>query len=247
MENEKQDDKNLVMSYHRMRRWVGYLGISLPFFLIIGNWVFHIIKINENKSLMEMCCYQYSCTTFLRDSISEYYYTPMGELFVGTLSAVAFFLFLYKGYDKKAGETMPSDSFMTNFAGICAILVAIFPMDFDHCFPDNFRTFISHEPVGKIHYISAVLFFISLGIISLVNFRRTKTVSDFGKMPSHNFYKWCAIGIFASLFLIIMFRTIPLLNQWASDQNFQYLFWFETTSLLFFGASWLKKGRVSNN
>lgn len=241
------EEKNLVMSYHRMRRWLGYLGISLPFSLFIGNWIFHTLSIYKNDLWMEMGCSSYSSSTFLRDSISEYYYTPMGELFVGTLCAVAFFLFLYKGYDKKEGETIPSDSFMTNFAGICALLVAIFPMDFDHWLADNFRTFISHKLAGTIHYTAAFFFFLSLGIICIINFRRTNTVENFGKMPSHNFYKICGLGIFGSLFLMALFKCSPFLHQWAVQINFPYLFWFETSSLLFFGASWLKKGQVSNN
>jgi hypothetical protein len=193
---------------------------------------------------MQMCVCDYSSANHSRDSISEYYYTPMGELFVGTLCAVAFFLFLYKGYENKKGEFMPSDGFITNFAGICALLVAIFPMDLDECTGDNFRTFISHQLVGYIHYIAAVLFFISLGIMCLVNFRRADTTQDFGKLPTHDFYKWCGIGIFASLTAILLFKVVPFLSDWAIAVDFEFLFWFETTSLLFFGASWLKKGQV---
>lgn len=240
-------EKNLVMSYHRMRRWVGYLGLGLPFALLIGDRLFHTLKIYQNSNVMEMCEGNYTSTNHSRDSISEYFYTPMGELFVGTLCAVAFFLFLYKGYKKRPGEFMPSDSFMTNFAGICALLVAIFPMDLEYCTADNFRTFISHRPVGIIHYVSAVLFFITLGIMSLVNFRRTDTLENFGKMPSHNFYKWCGIGIFASLIAILLFKLVPFLNEWAKSIDFEFLFWFETSSLLFFGAAWLKKGQLSSN
>lgn len=241
------EEKNLVMSYHRMRRWVGYLGLGLPFALMLGDWLFHALKLYQNPKIMSMCSNEYTSINHSRDSISEYFYTPMGELFVGTLSAVAFFLFLYKGYEKKEGEFMPGDSFMTNLAGICALLVAIFPMDLSNCTGDNFRNFISHELVGKIHYISAILFFISLGIICIVNFRRTYSTELFGKMPSHNFYKYCGFGIFASLLAIVCFKLIPFLNIWAKNNDFEYLFWFETTSLLFFGASWLKKGLISSN
>jgi hypothetical protein len=241
------EEKNLVMSYHRMRRWVGYLGLGLPFALFIGDWLFHELKIYRNPNLMQMCKCNYGSINHFRESISEYYYTSMGELFVGTLCAVAFFLFLYKGYQKRAGEFMPGDSFITNFAGICALLVAIFPMDMPECLPDNFRTFVSHKAVGLIHYFAAVFFFVSLGIMCLVNFRRTKTVAQFGEMPSHNFYKWCGVGIFASLIAILLFKTVPFLKEWEDRHDFEFLFWFETTSLLFFGASWLKKGQVSSN
>lgn len=241
-----EENKNLVMSYHRMRRWVGYLGLGLPFALLIGDWLFHKLKIDQNDALMHMCNGNYSSTNHTRDSISEYFYTPMGELFVGTLCAVAFFLFLYKGYENKEGEFMPSDGFMTNFAGICALLVAIFPMDLEQCTADNFRTFISHKPVGYIHYGAAVLFFVSLAVMCLVNFRRADTVENFGKLPGHHFFKWCGIGIFMSLVAILLFKLVPSLNAWAKAIDFEYLFWFETTSLLCFGASWLKKGKVEN-
>ena len=242
------NDRNLVMSYHRMRRWVGYLGISLPFTLFFGNKLFDFLKIYQRTTLMQMCdlCFQSSGT--LKGSISEYYYSPMGELFVGTLCAVAFFLFSYKGYPLKEGEAkFTSDSLITNLAGLCALMVAIFPMDFDSCFNNNFRSFISHPFVGKIHYISAVLFFSLLAVMCLLNFRRTDTVSNFGKMPSHNFYKWCGRGIIVSLVLAGLFKVITPLNEFAKEHDFHYLFWFETTSLLFFGASWLKKGQVSSN
>ena len=239
------EEKNMVMSYHRMRQWVGYLGVGLPFALWIGDCLFHYLKIHQNPYLMQMCKCNYTSSNDLRDSISEYFYTPMGELFVGTLCAVAFFLFLYKGYKRKPGEFMPGDSFMTNFAGVCALVVAICPMDLEHCNADNFRTFISYKPIGYIHYGAAGLFFVSLGIMCLVNFRRTKTVAEFGTKPSHNFYKWCGIGIFASLIAIPLFKFVPFLNEWTKDSEF--LFFCETAALLFFGASWIKKGQVSSN
>lgn len=242
-------ENNIVMSYHKMRRWVGYLGVSLPFSLWIGDYFFHKLKISSNESLMKMCTPKYNSNEYLRSSISEYYYTPMGELFVGTLCAVAFFLFCYKGYPKKQGELLPSDSFMTNLAGICALLVVIFPMSFKNCveLSDNFKTFVSNKPIGTIHYISAIVFFISLGIISLVNFRRTSTVEKFGAMPSHNFYKWCGIGIFISLLSIPLFKFIDILENWAHTNGFPYLYVFETTALLFFGASWIKKGQIASD
>jgi FtsH-binding integral membrane protein len=66
-------------------------------------------------------------------------------------------------------------------------------------------------------------------------------------MPSHDFYLWCGIGIIVSILLIATFKFITPLKEWADNIHFQSLFWFETTSLLFFGASWLKKGQLSSN
>lgn len=236
---------NLVISYHRMRMLVGILGISLPFTLLIGNTIINELGLLNNDSLIHRnCqCYYHPYSNF-KDSISDYYYTTVGELFVGTLCAVAFFMFSYRGYTKKAGEFMPSDSFMTNLAGICALGVAIFPTSETSCLSDNLRTFISSRYIGYIHYSFATVFFISLSVMALVNFRRTYAVEKFGTMPSHNFYKYCGIGILVSIAIIALYSFTPLHE---TLKNTPVIFIFETTSLLFFGASWIKKGLIDSN
>jgi hypothetical protein len=236
---------NLVISYHRMRMLVGILGISLPFTLLIGNTIINELGLLNNDSLVlrDCQCFYHPFSNF-KDSISDYYYTTVGELFVGTLCAVAFFMFSYRGYPKKAGELMPSDSFMTNLAGICALGVAIFPTSQTSCLSDNLRTFISSTSIGYIHYSFATVFFVSLSIMSLVNFRRTYAVEKFGTMPSHNFYKYCGIGILVSIAIIALYSFTPLHE---TLKNIPVVFIFETTSLLFFGASWIKKGLIDSN
>ena len=236
---------NLVISYHRMRMLVGMLGISLPFTLLIGNTIINELGLLNNDSLILRECQKfYHPQSNFKDSISDYYYTTVGELFVGTLCAVAFFMFSYRGYPKKAGEFMPSDSFMTNLAGICALGVAIFPTSQTGCLSDNLRAFISSTSIGYIHYSFATVFFVSLSIMSLVNFRRTYAVEKFGTMPSHNFYKYCGIGILVSIAIIAIYSFTPLHE---SLKNIPVVFIFETTSLLFFGASWIKKGLIDSN
>jgi hypothetical protein len=236
---------NLVISYHRMRMLVGILGISLPFTLFIGNTLINQLGLLNNADLILSDCQRLyvPCSSF-KDSISDYYYTAVGELFVGTLCAVAFFMFSYRGYPKKDEELLPSDSFMTNLAGICALGVAIFPTSETSCLSDNLRTFISSKYIGFIHYSFATLFFISLSIISLVNFRRTYAVEKFGTMPSHNFYKYCGIGILVSIACIALYSFTMLPK---TPKMIPIVFIFETTALLFFGASWIKKGLIDSN
>ena len=78
MNNSIKTDPRLI-SYQALRRAVGCLGISLPFAVITGNYFFgHCMHI--------------------QDSISHYYYTITGSLFVGILCANAMFLIAYKGY-----------------------------------------------------------------------------------------------------------------------------------------------------
>jgi uncharacterized membrane protein len=60
-----------LTSYRNLRRWVGILGLALPFALVIGD-------------------------LGLERSISAYYYTDMRNWFVGTMWATGFFLIFYR-------------------------------------------------------------------------------------------------------------------------------------------------------
>ena len=90
---------NIVRSYKELRLTVGIIGMLLPFALML--WI-------------------YIAGEQLPDSISKTYYTSARNLFVGSLSAVALFMFFYNGYNK-------TEDWLGNFAGIFAIGVAFFP------------------------------------------------------------------------------------------------------------------------
>ena len=93
------DARSLVLSYLGLRRAVGYIGIGLPFVLLIG------------KLLLQ--------GGPLPGSISAYYYSDMRNVLVGALFAVAIFLISYR-YDTP-------DARAGTLAGIMAIGVALFP------------------------------------------------------------------------------------------------------------------------
>ena len=93
-----------TFSYLHLRKTVGWIGILLPFVLMLG--VFAITN-----------------TTQVEESISHYYHTDMRNVFVGALSAVALFLFFYCGYDS-------IDHWISNFAAFFAIGTALFPTTF---------------------------------------------------------------------------------------------------------------------
>ena len=88
-------------SYMALRNAVGWIGILLPFVLMIG--VFLIFK-----------------GEIIHESISHYYHTGMRNVFVGAICAVALFMFFYTGYDGK-------DNWIGNIAGFFAVGVALFP------------------------------------------------------------------------------------------------------------------------
>ena len=89
----------LIMSYLLMRMLIGVIAVLLPFALILANWIIgHGIQ----------------------SSVSGYYYTPMRNIFVGSLCAIGVFLVSYDGYDL-------ADRTITDVAGLCAICIACFP------------------------------------------------------------------------------------------------------------------------
>ena len=77
----KLDNGSLVISYLTLRTTVGVLGILLPFLVSLG----------------ALLIFQ----TPLQDSISAYYYTGTRGVFVGTLWALGFFFFAYRGYERQ--------------------------------------------------------------------------------------------------------------------------------------------------
>ncbi len=90
----------LVISYLRLRKAVGIIGIALPFVLAVG------------KSLLE--------GSGIESSISSYYHTVMRDVFVGSLCAIAVFLMSYRGYQRK-------DQIASNLASVSALGIALFP------------------------------------------------------------------------------------------------------------------------
>ncbi len=97
----KRDLSSQLHSYLSLRKAVGWIGILLPFALVLGN-----MAIYGNSTILQ--------------SISIYYHTGMRDLFVGALCAIALFLFFYRGYDR-------TDDIMANLAALMALGVAFFP------------------------------------------------------------------------------------------------------------------------
>ena len=69
-------------TYFALRKAIGLIGMALPFVLMLGNYLFF----DGNVIL---------------PSISQYYHSPMRDVFVGGLISIASFLFFYSGYGKE--------------------------------------------------------------------------------------------------------------------------------------------------
>ena len=97
---KNSDVERMLTQFLALRRAVGILGILLPFWLLLGGYLWA------------------GCP--VQDSISDYYHTGMRDWFVGILFAIGLFLFSYKGHDKQ-------DDVCGHVAFMFAMGVAVFP------------------------------------------------------------------------------------------------------------------------
>jgi magnesium-transporting ATPase (P-type) len=242
--NNNNDD--LVVSYLAIRRTIGWLGLLLPFMLLIGNYIVNSLGILNSNFFINTSCYTapYKDAGSFKFSVSHYYYSSVGELFTAVLCAVALFMFCYKGHKLRPGEKGLSDSAMANLSGIFALGVVLFPTSSTFCISGNMRSFLSSSNTGYIHFGFASLFFIALAIMSMVNFRRTEKREAFGKLKNHKTYLACGIIMLACLALIAVYSI------WIQDLHIDWLdkihpvFCLEAIALIAFGTSWLIKGRL---
>ena len=78
----------VVLSYYTMRRMVGFIALALPFALAAGSILAALLGSGHLPHPL------------LQRSISDYYYTPMRDIYVGSLCAIAAFLACSRGYDR---------------------------------------------------------------------------------------------------------------------------------------------------
>lgn len=229
--HEAQKDSNdLVLSYTALRQFLGYLGAVLPLSLI---------------------AYAIGTPRGFERSISDFYYTPMGDLLVGILCAIGVFLLCYKGFKPLRGEWI-TDRRTGTVAGLAAVGVALFPVRRDGLPPcdwiaDGCVLYGSPIHPAYLHYGSAFVFFACLAVFCLVLFTRGDRTPD-GQIlwtPRNRFYIGCGAVIVAAILAMAPYVLIPALKPGLDTVN--YLFWCETAAVLAFAASWLHKGKAGES
>jgi hypothetical protein len=195
------DASDQVHSYLALRKTVGWIGILLPFVLVSGNMIFFKGALLKN--------------------ISVYYHTGMHDVFVGAISAIALFLFFYRGYDRW-------DDIAASIAGVFAIGIAFFPTVKEG----------PYDWVATVHYWCAACFFGILALFTLILFTRGEK-SPTGRKNTRNFiYRACGIIMIISLVSIEVFFLFFEKN----NEDSRFVLFAETATLIAFGISWLTKG-----
>jgi hypothetical protein len=199
--------KSLLISELILRRVVGILGIALPFAVVIAaGFIF-------------------------QSSISDFYYTPSRNLFVGTMCAVGVFLCCYKGYDIK-------DWVFCLVAGIAAILVALCPV------AQEGDTIPADQVRSGFHLFFAAVFLGSLAYLSLCQFTKTdpKKKMTAQKVERNRVYRACGWVMVACLLTIVLIDLPFTASLKSSLKALNPVFFLESFSVIAFGFSWLTKG-----
>ncbi len=232
-----------LISFRTLRQLIGVLGILLPLMCWFVNvFVNHLNLLNNPLFVNVEFSKPYVAGIDLKPSISDFYYTTAGPTFTGILLTVAIFLFTYNGYPlnrKDDRYAWLSDKRICNFAAVCAIGIIVFPTSSAKPITDNIHIFVSSHLAGVIHLVFAALFFLSMAVMSIVNFRRHPNkvlIRDAeGKL-----YLICGWGIILCVLILAIFSLIPHSEDWLWGKSVYIM---EVFMLLFFGVAWLVKGK----
>ncbi|HEX9632261.1 MAG TPA: hypothetical protein VGA02_07325 [Gemmatimonadales bacterium] len=191
-----------LVSYLTLRRVVGVLGVGLP--VVLALWGFAIAAGPE-----------------LQPSISDYYALRTRDAFVGILFAIAWFLFAYRGYDRR-------DDLAGDLGCVFALGVAFFP----------------NSGAGwekTVHFASALALFLVLSYFSLFLFTESSGARTPEKDIRNRIYRACGVAMLVCIALIGLFYWRL---QHTAVAEWKPVFWLESLALWAFGISWFVKGET---
>jgi hypothetical protein len=202
-----------IISYLDFRRCVGWVAVLLPFVVWIGGWYFENIP--------------------WQNSVSQYYYTSMRDVLVGSLCAVGVFLLFFRGVSKQ-------DVILAITVGAAVICIALAPMDptYAPAIQQRFPAFnaavcyVNRGPLKFHDPVSAVFFAL---ISYMVIFRFPLTKEQFitpQKQRRNKIYAVCGVVMIVGVVLVAI-----LLRRGIS------IFWPETFTIFAFGIAWLTKAQ----
>jgi hypothetical protein len=198
----------LVLSYLGLRRAVGVIGMALPVTLAVGG------LLRDGPGL--------------QPSISDYYYTGMRDVLVGSLCALAVFLFSYR-YDRP-------DAVAGVVASLSGVGVALVPTT------RGAQLASAEDPVGVVHLVCAAAFFLTLAWFCLALFTRTHAdrPPTRRKRQRNVVYRVCGVVILVSVALAAVTPLLP--GDWVAAVH--PVFWLESLAVEAFGVAWFVKGRT---
>lgn len=218
---QQKADNDLVLSFLAVRRAIGALGYFLPVALLV---------------------YGLFSPSGLLTSMSASYYSPMRDVFVGTLCAQAVFLWSYEGFRLHEGEWI-SDKVTARVAAAAVALIALAPTTPGATMTDTpactlLQCLLGQGPAAIVHLLAAGIFFAALAVFCLVLFVRGQADIP-EKRASNRIYRTCG------WLIVISIATIGILVAAGLDVRLAALrpvFWLEVLATCAFATSWAVKG-----
>lgn len=232
----------MVLSYLELRQMIGFLAATLPFILYFGGLIFFELP--------------------LQRSLSYYYHTGMGDVLVGVMCAVAFFMFAYKGYNR-------TDNWLGHMCCLFSLGIAWAPAEPNPLLESGFAPVVNCDSIaeilkkqvcpviaevptncdvilGKVHLVSSGLLFCTLIYFSLVLFTKSnKPKSEWSnrKKQRNKIYKACGVIMILCMIVICIQDYVPGgVSEFLTEKK--AFFWMESTAIIAFGFSWLTKGQA---
>jgi hypothetical protein len=201
--------KHIYATYLTLRYGMAAIAVFFPMLLYLGGRFYGVSP---------------------QDSMSAYYFAsaqgggepPMRVWFIGLLFALGICLILYRGFSKK-------EDLLLDFAGLFAICVALFPMQWN-CVTDC--------PTITPHGIFAVLLFSCIGTVSLICTKETLRFLPDEKLRLRYRAKYRFIGAVMIASPLSAFVATSLL-----DDHAKYRFFIETSGIMAFAYYWWTKNR----
>lgn len=209
----RADPLSVSTSYVILRNGIGVLGFALPIVMIVGGGLDHV---------------QASLSAYYHFSPAQptrYGAGTMRDLFVGMLCAIGAFLFFYRGHSLQEDVAL-------NVAGISAVLVALFPMDWP---PD---TAAASSTSANLHSIAATAFFVMIAYVCV--FRSRDTLCLLGDARQQKLFE--RVYLIFGLLMLATPATVALLEAMSTTTEAGYkTLIVETAGVFVFAAFWLIK------
>ena len=197
-------------AYAYLQKAVGLIAVTLPFVVAIGN--------------------DMSGGHGLKGSISAYYYTHLGNYFVGSLFALGVF---FLSYNYRPLPDYRVDNYLSNVAAAMAVGVALFPTSSDGAEATGGG---EREVMRLVRLRSAVPSALAGLRIAAPAASVAEEMRSFARPKSSTFA--CPFGVIIT-FAIVMILVTEIVKP---SKSLHALFWLESIAVVSFGISWLVKG-----
>lgn len=209
----------------RLRRAIGLIGVFLPFILLVASPLDAV---------------------GMQNSISEFFFTPLRDVLVLSLSAIGVFLINYHGHDPDDKEVL-TDWRVSTFAGVTVLIVALVPTMGPAYSPLTlFDGWIASDTLQNLLHLGAAgAFLTALAIMCLKLFTKTDDPDPPQDKKTRNaLFIACGWLILAMVALLLLMKVILRSTGQAWDAAWHFTFWAEAVAVWAFGVSWLVKGEA---